>query len=57
MHLVTAGTVIVNMLKSHTAAYHAIKALPGGAAAQVGFVHHHITYAVLGDGMLFGFAK
>ena len=39
-------------LQAHTAAYHAIKACEGGASAQVGLVHHHITFKASGNGML-----
>jgi len=34
LSLVTAGHVICNMLRAHTAAYFAIKALPGGEASR-----------------------
>ncbi len=36
MDLVGAGRFLSTMLKAHVAAYRAIKAMPGGAAAQVG---------------------
>ena len=39
-------------VQAHTAAYHAIKACEGGSSAQVGLVHHHITFKASGNGML-----
>lgn len=57
MDLVGAGRFLSTMLKAHVAAYRAIKAMPGGAQAQVGLVSHHITFEALGTGMLYGVAK
>ncbi len=56
-NLVGCGTLLLNMLKAHTATYRAIKALPGGQEAQVGLVHHHITFEAQGQGLLFLVAK
>lgn len=38
------GTVLFNLLRAHVAAYHAIKAMPGGKDASVGIVHQHIRF-------------
>jgi len=51
-NMITAGRVLHHMLKAHTAAYHAMKALEGGPAAQIGLVHHHITFKSRGDNIL-----
>jgi beta-glucosidase/6-phospho-beta-glucosidase/beta-galactosidase len=37
--LETAGQALLNMLRAHTAAYRAIKALPGGERHKVGRPH------------------
>ncbi|PNH12081.1 Beta-glucosidase A [Tetrabaena socialis] len=55
--LVGAGRMLSTMLKAHVAAYHAIKAMPGGDKAQVGLVSHHITFEAQGTGILHGVAK
>ena len=36
--------VLLNMLKAHAAAYKAMKAVPGCADIQIGFVHHHVEF-------------
>ncbi|KAJ9525371.1 hypothetical protein QJQ45_003231 [Haematococcus lacustris] len=56
-NLVGAGRTLGNMLKAHTAAYRALKALPGGQQAQIGIVHHHITFAAQGTGALHALAS
>ncbi|GAX72576.1 hypothetical protein CEUSTIGMA_g32.t1 [Chlamydomonas eustigma] len=38
------GKVLVNLLRSHVAAYKEIKSLPGGERACVGIVHQHIHF-------------
>lgn len=40
----TAGRHMCNMLRAHTAAYRAIKAMPGGQEVQVGLVHNYMNY-------------
>ncbi|KAG2442823.1 hypothetical protein HXX76_002902 [Chlamydomonas incerta] len=57
MDLVTAGRMLSTMLKAHTAVYRAMKAAPGGQAAQVGLVSHHITFEPQGTGILYGLSK
>jgi hypothetical protein len=44
-------------LQAHVESYHAIKALPGGKDAQVGLIHHHITFEPRGSGWLYGFSR
>lgn len=39
-----AGQHMCNMLRAHTAAYKAIKAMPGGQDAQIGLVHNYMNY-------------
>mmetsp|Transcript_540 Transcript_540/g.1443 ORF Transcript_540/g.1443 Transcript_540/m.1443 type:complete len:547 (-) Transcript_540:1396-3036(-) len=50
-NLTAAGRTLGNMLKAHTACYRALKALPGGQGAEIGLVHHHITFAAQGTGL------
>lgn len=38
--------------QAHTATYRALKALPGGEAAQIGLVHHHITFKAQSNSVL-----
>ncbi|KAG2499387.1 hypothetical protein HYH03_002962 [Edaphochlamys debaryana] len=57
MDLVGAGRMLSSLLKAHVAAYKAIKAMPGGQAAQVGLVNHHIRFEPQGTGLVFTFAK
>lgn len=38
--------------QAHTATYRALKALPGGADKEIGLVHHHITFAAQGKGLM-----
>lgn len=38
------GKVILNILKSHTRAYHAMKAVPGAENTEIGLVHHHVEF-------------
>jgi hypothetical protein len=56
-NLIGAGRCLGNMLKAHTATYKALKALPGGHEAQIGLVHHHITFSAQGDGLLHRVAR
>lgn len=44
----TAGLVLLNKLKAHVAAYHAMKAMPQGSGLSIGLVHHHITFLATG---------
>jgi len=39
-----AGHHFLNMLRAHTQAYDAIKQLPGGREAKIGFVHNFLEY-------------
>lgn len=57
LNVVTAGRVLINKLKAHTEAYHAIKATPVGAGVVVGLVHHHITFMATGPSILSALAK
>ncbi|PNH12078.1 Beta-glucosidase A, partial [Tetrabaena socialis] len=57
MDLLGGGRMLSTMLKAHVAAYHAIKAMPGGDRAQIGLVNHHITFEAQGTGLLYGVAK
>lgn len=47
-----SGTVVLNMLRAHTSAYKAIKALPGGQDVQIGYVHQHMRFEPKADGAL-----
>ena len=38
--------------QAHTATYRALKAMEGGSEAQIGLVHHHITFKARGNGCL-----
>ncbi len=51
-NLIGAGRTVANILKAHTATYRALKVLPGGAEAQIGLVHHHITFKAQGTGVM-----
>ncbi|KXZ56630.1 hypothetical protein GPECTOR_1g568 [Gonium pectorale] len=57
MDVAGAGRMLSTMLKAHVAAYRAIKAMPGGGAAQVGLVNHHIKFEPQSTGLLFAVAK
>ncbi|KAG2497616.1 hypothetical protein HYH03_004360 [Edaphochlamys debaryana] len=57
LDLAGAGRVLSSLLRAHSAAYAAIKALPGGADAQVGLVNHHLSFEPLGKGVLYLLAK
>ncbi|WIA39927.1 hypothetical protein OEZ86_013361 [Tetradesmus obliquus] len=46
--LETAGRALLNMLRAHTAAYRAIKALPGGERHKVGLTHMVIPSSSVG---------
>eukprot|EP00877_Chromochloris_zofingiensis_P014278 jgi/Chrzof1/9103/Cz03g36040.t1 len=46
---VTAGRVLLNMLRAHVAAYKAIKALPGGEQYQVGITHMLLPFEAWPD--------
>mmetsp|Transcript_19157 Transcript_19157/g.34659 ORF Transcript_19157/g.34659 Transcript_19157/m.34659 type:complete len:500 (-) Transcript_19157:424-1923(-) len=52
LDLMAAGRFLSTMLKCHESTYHALKAMPGGAAAMVGLVSHHITFEPASDGLL-----
>ncbi|MEW5309554.1 MAG: hypothetical protein WDW38_001436 [Sanguina aurantia] len=52
-----AGRVLQIMLKCHTAAYHAMRKLPGGEKAQIGLVSHHMHFLTRGNGLLYCAAK
>ncbi|KAF6258060.1 glycoside hydrolase superfamily [Scenedesmus sp. NREL 46B-D3] len=43
--LQTAGEALLNMLRAHTAAYRAIKALPGGERHKIGLTHMIIPFS------------
>lgn len=43
-NLETAGVVLLNMLRAHTAVYNAIKALPGGDKYKIGITHMVIPF-------------
>ena len=43
-----AGRVLLHMLRAHTAAYHAIRAEPGGQDVRVGLVHQMIRFEAEG---------
>lgn len=47
-----SGTVVLNMLRAHTAAYKAIKAMPGAENIQVGYVHQHMRFEPKATGFL-----
>ena len=53
-NLVMAGRTLLNILNAHTATYRVLKAMPGGKEAMIGLVHHHITFASRGNGVLHG---
>mmetsp|Transcript_6320 Transcript_6320/g.13946 ORF Transcript_6320/g.13946 Transcript_6320/m.13946 type:complete len:545 (-) Transcript_6320:1206-2840(-) len=57
MNLTGSGTALLNILRAHTATYRALKALPGGSAASIGLVHHHITFMAQGNGLLHSLAQ
>lgn len=40
----TAGVVLLNMMRAHTAAYRAIKAMPGGDKHKIGMTHMVIPF-------------
>ena len=54
-NLPLAGQALSNLLDAHVDAYHAMKACPGGALAQIGLVHHHITFSSRRPGNVFHF--
>ncbi|KAL6750477.1 glycoside hydrolase superfamily [Haematococcus lacustris] len=56
-NLLGEGRALGNMLRAHSAAYHALKAMPGGQQAQVGLVNHHITMVAHGGGPFRPLAK
>ncbi|KAJ9505304.1 hypothetical protein QJQ45_028326, partial [Haematococcus lacustris] len=56
-NLLGEGRALGNMLRAHSAAYHALKAMPGGQRAQVGLVNHHITMVAHGGGLFRPLAK
>ncbi len=45
------------MLQAHTAAYAAIKGMPGGEKAAIGLVHHCIEFETAGQDLLHAPAK
>eukprot|EP00879_Flechtneria_rotunda_P000936 GHRR01001065.1.p1 GENE.GHRR01001065.1~~GHRR01001065.1.p1 ORF type:complete len:381 (+),score=71.01 GHRR01001065.1:157-1299(+) len=45
----TAGIALLNMLRAHTAAYNAIKALPGGERHKIGLTHMIIPFTAWPD--------
>ncbi|KXZ56250.1 hypothetical protein GPECTOR_1g218 [Gonium pectorale] len=52
-----AGVVLLNMLRAHAAAHAAIRAQPGGDAAEVGLVHQQIRFEAAGSGLVHGAAR
>ncbi len=52
-----AGRVLSTMLKAHAEVYRALKAMPGGSEAQIGFVTHHIRFEAAGQGPLYAHSR
>ncbi|MEW5313962.1 MAG: hypothetical protein WDW38_005492 [Sanguina aurantia] len=57
MDLIGAGRMLLIMLKCHSAAYRAMKALPGGQHTMIGLVSHHITFLPKGSGLIYAPAR
>ena len=53
LNMTGAGNHLLNILRAHTATYHALKALPGGETASIGLVHHHISFLARSTGPLY----
>ncbi len=48
-----AGKTLMNMLRSHNAAYHAVKAMPGAENVAIGLVHNVFWLEPKGKGPLY----
>ena len=52
-----AGKSLMNMLRSHSAAYKAIRAMPGSEDVTIGLVHNVFWLEAKGNGLLYFHVK
>jgi len=52
-----AGRVFCNLLVAHARVYRALKAMPGGAEAQIGIVHNYMWFESKGRSPIYAFTR